>query len=251
VPKVETTPIPVIAIFTLHLLYHFAVLIAWGGALAFAVSLLYLVYFYVVTLADASGDPATRIEHIAIDAALFAAFAAHHSLLARSGAKRVVARMLSARYERSFYVWVASGLAITVCVLWQPVPGLVYATDGWTRAMLIALQLVGVVVVLLATRAMSALELAGIHQAARRTTASSLRVVGPFRVVRHPIYLGWVLMVFATPTLTVNRLVFAVISTLYLILAIPWEEKSLVEGHGDRYREYQRLVRWRLIPGLW
>jgi protein-S-isoprenylcysteine O-methyltransferase Ste14 len=95
------------------------------------------------------------------------------------------------------------------------------------------------------------LELAGIRQATGQVAAASLKIVGPFRVVRHPIYLGWMLLVFATPTMTAGRLVFAVISSLYLILAIPWEESSLVVGHGDRYREYQRQVRWRVLPGVW
>jgi protein-S-isoprenylcysteine O-methyltransferase Ste14 len=58
-------------------------------------------------------------------------------------------------------------------------------------------------------------------------------------------------MVAATPTMTANRLLFAVVSTAYLILAIPWEEKSLVAGHGDRYRAYQQSVKWRLVPGIW
>jgi protein-S-isoprenylcysteine O-methyltransferase Ste14 len=59
------------------------------------------------------------------------------------------------------------------------------------------------------------------------------------------------LMVFLAPTMTVNRLLFAAISSTYLILAIPWEEKSLVAAHGDAYRDYQRLVPWRVVPHVW
>ena len=70
-------------------------------------------------------------------------------------------------------------------------------------------------------------------------------------MVRHPLYLGWMLVVFGAPLMTANRLLFATISSGYLILAIPWEESSLVEGHGDRYRHYQRAVRWRVLPGVW
>ena len=226
-------------------------LVAWAGALAFLVSLSYLAYFYVVTLGSTAGDPSRRVDHALVDIGLFFAFALHHSLLARSGAKRLVVRVIPAHLERTFYVWIASALAIALCVFWQPIAGLVYSVDGWWRAPFWTIQITGLLVVVRAARAVSALELAGVHQAARRTAAAGLKVVGPFRVVRHPIYLGWILMVFATPAMTANRLVFAVISTLYLILAIPWEEKSLVADHGDRYREYQRQVRWRLIPGLW
>jgi protein-S-isoprenylcysteine O-methyltransferase Ste14 len=98
---------------------------------------------------------------------------------------------------------------------------------------------------------MNPLELAGIAQATGRQSTGTIQIVGPFRVVRHPIYLGWMLMVLLTPLMTANRLLFAVVSSAYLILAIPWEEKSLVEGHGDPYREYQRTVRWRVLPGIW
>ena len=69
--------------------------------------------------------------------------------------------------------------------------------------------------------------------------------------VRHPIYLGWVLMVFATPVMTTTRLSFAVVSTLYLIAAIPLEERLLIENFGDKYRAYQRQMRWRLLPFVW
>ncbi len=242
---------PVIAILTLHLLYHFAVILAWGGGVAFVAALAYLVYFYVVTLGDPSGPAEDRVRNAAIDVALFSVFALHHSALARTGAKARVARIVSARLERTVYVWVASILAVALCLLWQPVSGLIYAVEGWSRLPFWGVQLVGAAVTIRAARAVSALELAGIKQATQQHDTSPLRVVGPFRVVRHPIYLGWILMVFGTPAMTANRLVFAAVSTLYLILAIPWEERSLVEGHGDRYRDYQRQVRWRLIPGLW
>ena len=69
--------------------------------------------------------------------------------------------------------------------------------------------------------------------------------------VRHPIYLGWILIVFGSPLMTMSRLLFATISSAYLIVAIPWEERSLVEAFGDRYRTYQKQVRWRLLPWLW
>jgi protein-S-isoprenylcysteine O-methyltransferase Ste14 len=242
---------PVIAIFTLHLLYHFAVFLAWAGGAAFVASLLYLVYFYVVTLGDPSGDPSARWANTAVNIALFSAFALHHSALARTGAKAWVTRVIPSRLERTAYVWTASLLTVLMCLAWQPVAGRVYTVEGWIRLPFWSIQALGVLLTVRAARAVSALELAGIRQAARRTGSSELKVVGPFRLVRHPIYLGWVLMVVATPAMTANRLLFAAISSLYLILAIPWEERSLVEGHGDRYRDYQQRVRWRLIPGLW
>jgi protein-S-isoprenylcysteine O-methyltransferase Ste14 len=242
---------PVIAIFTQHLLYHFAVLIAWSAAIAFAASLAYLVYFYAVTLANPAGDPDRNVAHIAINTAAFAIFAFHHSVMARTSAKQWLARIVPRRFERATYVWVASALAVGFCVAWQPVAGLLYTATGLVRLALILIQLAGVVLVVWAARALSVKELAGIHQAQGQPSTAVLTYAGPFQFVRHPIYLGWVLMVGATPTLTANRATFAVISTLYLILAIPWEEKSLAAGHGGQYSDYRRQVGWRLIPGLW
>ncbi len=84
---------------------------------------------------------------------------------------------------------------------------------------------------------------------AERSRPVEFKAVGPFGLVRHPIYLGWILMVFGSPLMTMSRLVMAVVSSAYLIVAIPWEERSLIEAFGDRYRNYQRHVRSRLLSG--
>jgi protein-S-isoprenylcysteine O-methyltransferase Ste14 len=74
---------------------------------------------------------------------------------------------------------------------------------------------------------------------------------GAYGLVRHPIYLGWFLMVWPTPLMTGGRLTFAAISSFYLLIAIPWEERSLEQQHGEAYLRYARQVRWRVIPGLY
>jgi protein-S-isoprenylcysteine O-methyltransferase Ste14 len=78
-----------------------------------------------------------------------------------------------------------------------------------------------------------------------------LIISGPYRWLRHPIYLGWVMFVFGAPEMTAGRLLFATISTVYLIVAIPFEERSLTAEFGPAYTAYQRQVRWRLLPGVW
>jgi methanethiol S-methyltransferase len=226
-------------------------LLAWAGGALFVGSLGYLVFFYAVVLAAPSGDPALTVRNAFINVALFSVFALHHSLLARAGAKARVARMLPPGFERLLYVWIASLLLLAVCALWQPVPGTLYQLSGWRRVPFWALQLAGGLVILRAAAALGPLELAGIRHATGRPSRDTLTFAGPFRLVRHPIYLGWMLMVFLAPTMTVNRLLFAAISSTYLILAIPWEEKSLVATHGDAYRDYQRLVPWRVVPRVW
>ena len=116
-----------------------------------------------------------------------------------------------------------------------------------------AAQLAGALVTWRATRAIDVGHLAGIRQAAGdpRAGAPALETAGLYRLVRHPVYLGWVLIVFGTPALTGTRAVFAVVSTAYLVAAIPLEERALVEAFGAEYEAYRRRVRWRLLPGIW
>ncbi len=230
---------------------------AWLGGGAFAASLGYLVYFYTVTLGSAAENPDGALWNALFDVALFSTFALHHSLFARSPAKRWIATLVPAHAERSVYVWVASALLVAVCLLWQSLPGVAYQAQGLVRVPLYGLQALGVILAIRGAGVIDPLELAGIRPLRgrpcplARPSRDTLKVVGPFRIVRHPIYLGWMLMVVAAPTMTVNRAVFAAITSAYLILAIPWEEKSLVAAHGDQYRVYQRTVRWRVVPGIW
>ncbi len=225
--------------------------IRWLGGIAFVASLAYLVYFYSLVLSSPAGDASHVVRNALIDAGLFTAFALHHSVFARAGIKQRLIDLLPPAIERTVYVWFASALLVGVCVLWQPVPGVMYSVDGIWRVVLYGLQAAGGLLTMRGAGVIDPLELAGIRQATAHPSSDALRVVGPFRVIRHPIYLGWILMVFGAPTMTANRLLFASISSAYLILAIPWEERSLVAAHGDQYRAYQQAVRWRVVPGLW
>ena len=234
-----------------HLYYWPVKLAAWLGGVAFVASLGYVAYFYVVVLGSAAGTADQLLRSGLVDTALFTGFALHHSLFARTSLKAIVSRWVSPANERSVYVWVSSILLFAVCIFWQSVPGLIYRAEGVLRLALFGLQVVGMALTARGASVIDPLELAGIRQASTRASHDTLRVAGPFRVVRHPIYLGWMLMVFGAPTMTANRLLFAVLSSLYLILAIPWEERSLVAAHGDRYRAYQQQVRWRVLPGIW
>jgi methanethiol S-methyltransferase len=199
------------------------------------------------------GTPAPDNGDAAVDAianvTLFTLFALHHSIMARTGAKRWITRLVPADLERSVYVWIASLLFLAVCLLWRPLPGVVWQARG-PGIMLYIVQLFGVALTLVAARIVGVWELAGVTQP-DPSRPIEFRADGPFGLVRHPIYLGWGLMVFATPTMTTSRLLFAVVSTLYLVAAIPLEERLLIEMFGEKYRAYQRQMRWRLIPGIW
>lgn len=171
--------------------------------------------------------------------------------MARTGAKAWIRRVIPGPLERSAYVWVASGLFLAVCLGWRRVPGTLYAVEGLAQWGLALLQVAGVVLTLAGARVLDGLELAGIRQVTRPPRPAAIQVVWPFTMVRHPIYLGWVLMVGAATPMTLDRAVFAAASTLYLIIAIPWEERSLSAAAGPAYSAYCRQVRWRLIPGLY
>jgi methanethiol S-methyltransferase len=224
-------------------------LFRWSGALAFLLSLLSMPAMYFFRW----GQPAADNGHATADAianvTLFTIFALHHSIMARTGAKRWITKIVAPDLERSVYVWIASLLFIAVCLMWRSLPGIIWETRG-PGLLLYGVQLFGMALTLAAARIIGVWDLAGVTQPDLNRNIE-FRADGPFGVVRHPIYLGWVLMVFATPVMTTTRLLFAAVSTVYLIVAIPWEEASLVAAFGERYQRYQRQVRSRLIPGVW
>lgn len=224
-------------------------LFRWGGALLFLLSLLSfaVVYGWRLRTPAPASDQAMRD---AIDnVILFSVFALHHSIMARTGAKAWMTRVLPPQLERSVYVWVASSLFLAVCWMWQPLPGVIWQARGPAVVLYIA-QAFGVALTIAAARIVGIWELAGVTQP-DPAKPIEFRAEGPFAVVRHPIYLGWVLMVFAVPVMTTSRLLFAAISTGYLIAAIPLEERSLLTTHKAAYSAYQKQLRWRLVPFVW
>lgn len=225
--------------------------VAWLGGVAFAAALAVCGHFFLVRLATPGTTTWPVPLALAWNAALFAVFAAHHSVMARAGAKARLERHVAAAFERSVYVWIASALLILVTLGWQRVPGVVYAAPAPWAWLLVALQGAGLVLTLAAARVLSATDLAGIRQAAGRPARTDVRVVWPFTLVRHPIYLGWALIVTAAPVMTVDRLWWALVTTGYLVIAIPWEERSLSAVAGPAYQSYRRRVRWRMVPGLY
>lgn len=226
---------------------------AWTGGALFVAALLFFAYSYGVRFGrvPAAPPPGGTAGAIGLDLLLFAAFTVHHSAMARTGVKRWLATRFPPAHERSLYVWIASLLFLIVCAAWQPLPGLVYEAEGPIAWLLRLAQLAGIAVTIGGVRRLDPLELAGIRQVYGEVTAPAFTVAGPYRWVRHPVYLGWLLMVFGAPAMTATRLTFAIVSSAYLVVAIPWEERSLIGEFGERYRAYQREVRWRMIPGVY
>ena len=199
-------------------------------------------YSYGVTWSHPGAFDATAA---AVDALLFSVFALHHSLFARESAKRWLSRVVPEPMLRSVYVWLASLLLIGVCVAWQPIGGEMARYTGVPAALHAAAQRAGLLIIALAVRTIDPVELAGIR---RHAAAESLQIVGPYRWVRHPLYSGWLLLTFGPAHMTGDRLLFAGISTLYLLIAMPFEERSLRKSFGAAYGEYARRVRYRIVP---
>ena len=166
-------------------------------------------------------------------------------IFARTGTKDWLSRLVPDRLLRSVYVWVASLLLITLCASWLPIGGEVYRHAGWLGVPHALVQLVGIWLIARSVRTIDPLDLAGIR---RQSAGEGLQMGGPYRLVRHPLYLGWLLAVFGAALMTADRLAFAAITTAYLVIAIPWEERSLRAAFGSEYERYSHLVRWRLVP---
>ncbi len=214
----------------------------WAGGALFVGALAFCGYTYAMTWSRAGAfDPAAA----AIDCLLFTVFALHHSLFARDTVKQWLSAAVPAPLLRSVYVWIASVLLIAMCLGWQPVGGEMYRHAGLLAVAHAAVQLAGIAVIAQAVRAIDALELAGIR---RHSGPESLQIVGPYRFVRHPIYTGWLLLTFGAAHMTGDRLIFAGISTFYLIVAMPFEERSLGMSFGAAYDDYKRQVPYRLVP---
>jgi protein-S-isoprenylcysteine O-methyltransferase Ste14 len=217
----------------------------WTGGALFVASLAFLTYCYLVVWSQPAAFDIRSWTAIAVNALLVTAFAVHHSLFAREPVKAWVSRAIPARLIRSIYVWIASVLLVLVCLLWRPVGGALYAATGWRAAVHASVQVAGLWIIARSARAIDPLELAGIHQPSQR---EGLQIRGPYGWVRHPLYLGWLLATFGAARMSGDRLMFAVITAIYLAVAVRWEERSLSRAFGERYEEYKRQVRWRMVP---
>lgn len=228
---------------------------AWLGGVLFVASLHFFLYTYLVTFGETPppGDARPPGPALVMNIVLFAVFATHHSLLARPRFKAWIARIVPPELERSTYVWTASALFLLTCWAWARTGRDVYDADSVAAGLLTAVQALGVLLVVMTIRRLDHLEIAGIRQlqTRERHRDTALQTTGVYSLVRHPLYLGWILFVFAVPSMTLDRLYFASISTAYLLLAIPWEERSLVREFGREYDAYRQTVRWRVLPGLY
>jgi protein-S-isoprenylcysteine O-methyltransferase Ste14 len=228
-------------------------LLAWTGGGLFAASLLAFAYHHVVVFARPAPEGRSVVAAIGWNIGLFALFGLHHSSFARARIRGWVATHTAAGAERVLFVWIASLLLIAVCALWRPVPG----TSLWTgvaepwRWLLGLLQACGGVLAVGAASVVGIWQLAGIRPEPVDADGQELRVAGPYRWVRHPIYAGWFLFVFAAWPMTMTQLTFALASGAYTLIGMAFEERSLRASTGGAYDRYRARVRWKLIPGIY
>src|SRR5262245_27770926 len=225
------------------------------GAGLFVLSLSYFLYRFWTTFGMRTDGP-LRPAPLVWNVVLFSVFALHHSVFARESVRRWLAHAFG-RLERSFYVWIASLLFIAVCKLWLPLPGVVWELNSAFTVVLLFLQMAGIVISVYSASVIDIWELAGIRQLnAQLPTPNSqtefeFKASGPYGLVRHPIYLGWFLIVFGVGNMTMTRFVFAVVSCAYVLLAIPFEERSIRRASNGAYDRYMKKVPRKLIPGLY
>jgi methanethiol S-methyltransferase len=224
-------------------------IVAWAGAAMFFLSLIYFLWRYFVAF-GAPAPPDAGIESVVINFGLFTAFALHHSTLARTRAKTWINRRFSAEHERTLYVWVASLLFLGVVFFWRPVGGVLWNLHGWAAAIVWAGEIAGIALTAWSAAALGILELSGVRPP-KTLGPDDLRSDGPYGLVRHPIYFAWLLLVWSVPLMNGTRLSFAAISTLYLVVAVPFEERSLVAHFGPAYTRYQTRVRAKMIPYIY
>jgi protein-S-isoprenylcysteine O-methyltransferase Ste14 len=229
--------------------------VALGAYLAFLVTALYGIFF---TLGEHLPVPfelphAPVFPALLFDVGLMALFGVQHSVMARARWKQWWTSLVPPALERSLYVLLASALLLALFWAWQPIPTLIWeVTNPLSRASIYGVCLVGWILVALSTFQFDHFELLGLRQVWRAThnrpqVPSQFRTPFLYRIVRHPMMSGFLLAFWATPVMTIDRLVFALGMSLYILIGLAFEERALRREFGPVYTKYQAAVP-RLIP---
>lgn len=230
---------------------YLALLYGVGCHLLFLVVFAYMMGFVGNLLVPWTIDSATVSAPqaaFAIDMLLLAAFGLQHSLMARPWFKRAWTRAIPKPIERSTYVLASCAVLAVVMWQWQGIPTIVWDVQGpLLRGGVWCVFAAGWLMVPLVTLLISHFDLFGLRQVwlhlrGREYTSLPFREPSLYKRVRHPLYLGWTVAFWATPTMTVGHLLFASVLTVYMAVAAVFEERDLVAHFGRQYQDYQQRV---------
>jgi protein-S-isoprenylcysteine O-methyltransferase Ste14 len=234
---------------TLALLYGFGAYAVFLASFLYAIA--WLNNLWVPKTID-SGTAASLAEALVANVLLLSMFAIQHSVMARPAFKRWFTQFVSPAIERSTFVLAASLLLFGICLYWRPLPDPVWQVGGPGGTVLAALGWLGWLIVLLSTFMINHFDLFGLRQvwqysqgAPQTPPAFAERMF--YKFVRHPIMLGFLIAFWATPTMSQGHLLFAVVTTAYILVALQLEERDLKATHGASYEDYRKRVRM-LIP---
>jgi protein-S-isoprenylcysteine O-methyltransferase Ste14 len=200
-----------------------------------------------------SGPIVPLAEALVVNLLLLSLFAVQHSVMARPPFKRWWMQFVPPSVERSTYVLLASLALILLFWQWRPMPDPVWHIANPTAAMFVqAVSLFGWGIVLVSTFLISHFELFGLRQVmlnllGRKAEDPQFKAPALYKVVRHPIYLGFLIAFWAAPTMTLGHLLFAAVTTAYILVGIALEERDLIALFGDEYRRYRQRVSM-LVP---
>ncbi|WFU19228.1 methanethiol S-methyltransferase [Bradyrhizobium sp. CB3481] len=234
--------------------------LCYGGLayLIFLGTFLYAIGFvsqYVVPKNINTGPAPSLMTALLTNLVLMSIFAIQHSGMARRGFKQLFARFASPAIERSTYVLLASLSLILLFWQWEPMPSVAWHIDNPILAgIATAGGAVGWLIVLYSTFLISHFELFGLtqvvsHFAGRMVEPMKFKTPGLYRMIRHPIYLGFIIAFWCAPTMTLGQLLFATVTTAYIFVGIYLEERDLVAMFGSEYRRYREKVAM-LVPGI-
>jgi protein-S-isoprenylcysteine O-methyltransferase Ste14 len=195
-----------------------------------------------------SGRQEPLVQALLIDAGLLLLFAVQHSVMARQWFKRAWTRFIPEPVERSTYVLFSSLMLLLLFWQWRPIGGPVWNVENAVgRMALYGLFVTGWLIVLISTFLINHFDLFGLRQVyfylrGRQYSPISFRTPALYRLVRHPLYLGWLLAFWSTPTMTLAHLIFAIATTSYILVAIQFEERDMIRFYGDTYRRYRQQI---------
>ncbi|WP_291862497.1 methanethiol S-methyltransferase [Bradyrhizobium sp.] len=216
----------------------------------FFASFLYALGFvgnYLVPKSIDLGGAANWREAIVVDLLLLGIFAIQHSLMARPAFKRWSASIFPVACQRSTYVLISSLILLLLFWQWRPIPTQVWQIEGIAAWLLIGIYWLGWLIVLASTFMIDHFDLTGLRQAlfalrGAELPGQSFKTPLLYRVVRHPIMLGFLLAFWATPVMTSGHLLFAIMTTAYILVGVQFEERDLIAEFGTTYQRYRRRV---------